>query len=159
MNRQSVAEPTAEDAPTVETQHLVADVLAAIDALAPVLEEETALVRAGRLAEAAALQPRKAELAASYLTAGRRLRNDAARRGAPAPAALAAARERHDALRALLQMNMTVIATAHAVAEGLIRGAVAEASRRKAPSTYGAAGRPREAPARSAQPVVFNRNC
>ena len=52
---------------------------------------------------------------------------------------------------ALLQINLTVLATAHAVSEGLIRGAHAEVARKNAPQTYGArAARARRAQRRAA---------
>jgi hypothetical protein len=50
-----------------------------------------------------------------------------------------------------------VLATAHAVAEGLIRGVAGELGRKRAPQTYGAAGRAMEPPLRSAQPVILSR--
>jgi hypothetical protein len=54
---------------------------------------------------------------------------------------------------------MTVVATAHAVAEDLIRGAVAEAARQRAPQTYGSGGRANAPPPRATAPVAVNRNC
>jgi hypothetical protein len=151
--------PPAVPVADPEGARRVAEIIALIDALEPVLEQETVLVRAGRLADAATLQARKTELAAGYLRASRQIKADAARLPAAARASLAAARDRHDRLRALLQMNMTVVATAHAVAEGLIRGAAAEATRRAAPQTYGAGGRPSEVSPRDVRPVALNRNC
>jgi len=49
--------------------------------------------------------------------------------------------KRHNTFRDLLQTNLTVIATAHAVSEGIIRDVSGELSRKQAPSTYGANGR------------------
>ena len=57
------------------------------------------------------------------------------------PDLLAALRKQHDTFNALLQINLTVLATAHAVSEGLIRGAHAEVARKNAPQTYGKSGR------------------
>ncbi len=136
----------------------VTAMVALIDALEPLLDQETLLVRAGRLADAAALQTRKAELAGGYRTATRQLAAGAARLSPQARTALAGMRDRHERLRARLQTNMTVVATAHAVAEGLIRGAGAEAARRNAPQTYSAGGRHSGPPAQGARPVVINCN-
>ncbi len=47
----------------------------------------------------------------------------------------------HDAFRAMLQVNLTVLATAHAVSEGIVRGVNAEIQRATCPNTYTAAGR------------------
>jgi hypothetical protein len=142
-----------------EAQRLVAEIIDLLDALEPVVEEETALARAGRLADAAALQARKAELASSYLSASQRLKTQAPHWPAAAREILMSARQRHERLRAALQVNRTVVATAHAVAEDLIRGATAEVARRNAPQTYGAGGRPSTPPPRSGPPIVVNRNC
>jgi hypothetical protein len=45
----------------------------------------------------------------------------------------------------MLQVNLTVLATAHAVSENIVRGVNAEMQRRNIPSTYTANGR-RQAP-------------
>jgi hypothetical protein len=140
-------------------QTLAAEIVGLMDSLEPVLEQETTLARTGRLANATGLQTRKAELAAGYITATQRLKAMAPRLSTPARAALAPMGKRHERLRTILQMNMTVVATAHAVAQDLIRGAAAEVLRRDAPQTYGSSGRANEPPARKAGPVVINRNC
>jgi hypothetical protein len=41
----------------------------------------------------------------------------------------------------LLRTNLTVLATAHAVSEGIIRGVSGELARKETPTTYGATGR------------------
>ena len=50
-------------------------------------------------------------------------------------------RQRHDLFRAVLQMNLTVLATAHAVSESIMRGVSAELARKATPQAYGASGR------------------
>ena len=66
-------------------------------------------------------------------------------------------RQRHDKFRALLQINLTVLATAHAVSEGIVRGVSDEMARKSAPQTYGASGRT-NAPSRSAaSPLAVSR--
>ena len=73
------------------------------------------------------------------------------------PELLAALRKQHDTFNALLQINLTVLATAHAVAEGLIRGAHAEVARKNAPQTYGSSGRASAPPRNAATPVSVSR--
>jgi hypothetical protein len=73
------------------------------------------------------------------------------------PELLAALRKQHDTFNALLQINLTVLATAHAVSEGLIRGAHAEVARKNAPQTYGNSGRTAAAPSNAAVPVSVSR--
>ncbi len=54
----------------------------------------------------------------------------------------------------MLQINLTVLATAHAVSEGIVRGVNAEIQRRNIPNTYTAAGQ-RAAPGpRNITPLV-----
>jgi hypothetical protein len=73
------------------------------------------------------------------------------------PAALDRLRNRHDAFQALLQTNLTVLATAHAVSEGIIRGVSGELARKLAPSTYGASGRANGPSAKTSQPLALSR--
>jgi hypothetical protein len=67
-------------------------------------------------------------------------------------------KHRHDQFRALLQINLTVLATAHAVAEGLVRGVAGEMAKKAAPSTYGAHGRANVPGPRAAQPMAVSRS-
>ena len=70
---------------------------------------------------------------------------------------LAALQQRHESLRTLLQTNLTVLATAHAVSEGIVRGVSNEIGRRSTPQTYGASGRS-NAPKRGAGvPLAISR--
>ena len=57
----------------------------------------------------------------------------------------------------LLQMNLTVLATAHAVSEGIIRGVSGELARTRAPQTYGASGRANAPDPRASQPLALSR--
>jgi hypothetical protein len=66
-------------------------------------------------------------------------------------------RVRHEAFRARLQTNLTVLATAHAVSEGLIRGVAGEMNRRSSPQTYGLSGRANPPSRNSAQPIAISR--
>jgi hypothetical protein len=132
--------------------------IAATDALLAMVEEETALVRAGHLREAAQLERSKAEFARSYVTDMTRLAASQPPVSQTAPELVAAFRQRHAQFHDLLRTNMTVLATAHAVSEDLIRGVSGELARKSAPQTYGASGRP-AAPGPSAiQPLAVSRS-
>jgi hypothetical protein len=74
-----------------------------------------------------------------------------------APKALDRLRRRHDTLQGLLQTNLTVLATAHAVSEGIIRGVSGELARKQAPSTYGASGRAQAPSAKASPPLAISR--
>ncbi|HTT46757.1 MAG TPA: hypothetical protein VMG39_02030 [Pseudolabrys sp.] len=127
------------------------------DQLVETIEEETARVRTGRLREAAALGETKAELARRYAAESSRIVATRALIARALPDAFAALRERHAAFQALLQTNMTVLATAHAVSEGIIRGVSAELARKRAPSTYGASGRANMPSTKANQPLAICR--
>jgi hypothetical protein len=66
-------------------------------------------------------------------------------------------RQRHDLFRAVLQMNLTVLATAHAVSESIMRGVSAELARKATPQGYGATGRAFVPPATAMQPLTLSR--
>jgi hypothetical protein len=60
--------------------------------------------------------------------------------------------------RSMLQVNLTVLATAHAVSENIVRGVNAEMQRRNMPNAYTAAGT-RAAPSpRAAMPLSVSRS-
>jgi hypothetical protein len=73
------------------------------------------------------------------------------------PDAVVSLRERHGTFQALLQINLTVLATAHAVSEGIMRGVSDEVNRKAAPQTYGASGRTVAPPRGSSQPLTVSR--
>jgi len=154
---------TARNAPCpletpAEAENLIRHLLAAMDALVATVEQETELVRAGKLKDAAALETTKAELARAYVNDTAQVKVNLPVLKKQVPELLAALRKQHDTFNALLQINLTVLATAHAVSEGLIRGAHAEVARKNAPQTYGNSGRP-VAPAKNAAvPVSVSRS-
>jgi hypothetical protein len=140
-----------------EAENLVRHLLAAMDALVATVEQETTLVRSGKLKEAVTLEGRKSELARLYAADSAQVKANLPVLAEQVPDLLAALRQHHDTFNALLQINLTVLATAHAVSEGLIRGAHGEVARKNAPQTYGKSGRP-TAPSKSiATPVSISR--
>jgi hypothetical protein len=58
----------------------------------------------------------------------------------------------------MLQVNLTVLATAHTVSEGLIRAVNTEAQRRNMPQTYTAAGQRATPGPRHAAPIAVSRS-
>jgi hypothetical protein len=145
-------------ATAAEAENLIRHLLAAMDALVATVEQETALVRAGKLKDAAALEATKAELARTYVNDTTQVKANLPVLKKQVPDLLAALRKQHDTFNALLQINLTVLATAHAVSEGLIRGAHAEVARKNAPQTYGNSGRPVAPPKNAAVPVSVSRS-
>lgn len=137
---------------------LIGQVMGTMDALLDLLDKETVLVRKGRLRAASEIEPNKTELARAYFADAERLKANAAFLTAHVRRPFDELRARHETLRARLQANLTVLATAHAVSEGLIRGVAGEVARKSAPQTYGMTGRANPLPRSSAQPIAVSRS-
>lgn len=140
-----------------EAEQVIASLNKIMDRLVDTVEEETARVRAGRLREAVELDEAKVELAGLYGVQAGRLKAAKDIVARSLPEALDRLRERHDSFQTLLQTNLTVLATAHAVSEGIIRGVSGELARKRAPSTYGASGRANPPGSRASQPMAVCR--
>lgn len=141
-----------------EAEHAIANLNKIMDRLVETVEEETARVRAGRLRDAVELDEAKVELARLYMAESERVKSAKDIIAQSLPEALDSLRKRHDAFQALLQKNLTVLATAHAVSEGIIRGVSGELARKQAPSTYGASGRANAPTAKASQPLAISRS-
>jgi hypothetical protein len=140
------AEPRLIDTPA-EARQVIGHLSDVMDALLTTVEKETELVRAGHLREAGTLEPTKSELARHYLADTARIKASMPYLRQALPQVIAALRERHHTFQTLLQINLTVLATAQAVSEGIIRGLSQEVARKEAPQTYAASGQ-RTAPNR-----------
>jgi len=140
-----------------EGEALMKHLMEVMDALLDMVEQETKLVRAGKLAEAATLEPAKAELSAAYLADATRIKASQVYLDRVKPELAAELRRRHDLFRAVLQMNLTVLATAHAVSESIMRGVSAELARKATPQAYGASGRATTPSPAARQPLTLSR--
>ncbi len=142
----------------VEARKLAEDLMEVMSALLGIIERETELVRAGKVREATALEGRKGELSRRYMVVVERLKVSQKYLAQVSPELLTTLRRHHDTFRAMLQVNLTVLATAHAVSEGIVRGVNAEMQRRNIPDTYTASGR-RAAPGpRNMTPLAVSRS-
>jgi hypothetical protein len=157
---QSPSQPLTSPAPVTtpaEAERLAAHFIEVMDMLVAVVQQETELVRAGRLAAAARLETTKGDLTRLYIADTLRLRASHTYLAQVVPDLLPPVRQRHETFRGLLQINLTVLATAHAVSEGIVRGVSGEMARKSTPQTYGSSGRT-NAPGRSAaQPLALSR--
>lgn len=141
-----------------EARKLAAELMDAMNALLGLIERETELVRAGKLREAMAFESQKQGLSRRYVGAVSQLKANQAQLAKSAPELLSTLHRHHDAFRAMLQVNLTVLATAHAVSESVVRGVNAEIQKRNVPNTYTAAGR-RAAPGpRHITPLAISRS-
>ena len=160
MNSVLASTPAPASPPTgstAEGERIIRHMMDVMDALVAAVEEETELVRAGKLAEAAQLEPSKAELSRMYIEDTARIRAAQVYLAQVAPEPVAELRQRHGLFRALLQINLTVLATAHAVSEGIMRGVSAELARKATPQAYGASGRATVPSAAALQPLTVSR--
>ena len=161
MNQPSSRQPapvTPSVSTPAEARKLAEDLVNAMSALLGVIERETELVRAGKIREAMAFEPKKTELSRHYVGVVTRLKASHPYLSKNSPDLLATLRRHHDTFRAMLQVNLTVLATAHAVSESIVRGVNAEVQRRNIPSTYGASGKRVNPEARHMRPLAVSRS-
>jgi hypothetical protein len=146
MNQQPQrqASPAAVPVPTASTvaeaRKLAENLMEVMSALLAVIERETELVRAGKIREAMALEPKKTDLSRRYVNALTYLKASQKYLFKATPELLTTLHRHHDVFRAMLQINLTVLATAHAVSESIVRGVNTEMQRRNIPNTYTAKG-------------------
>ncbi|AND90993.1 hypothetical protein ACVIWV_001615 [Bradyrhizobium diazoefficiens] len=141
-----------------QARKLAEDLMDAMSALLGLIERETELVRAGNVREAMMLESRKQELSRNYVGAVSQLKANQAQLAKSAPELLSTLHRHHDAFRAMLQVNLTVLATAHAVSESVVRGVNAEIQKRNVPNTYTAAGRRATPGPRHITPLTVSRS-
>lgn len=118
-----------------DATRLADEIIATMATLRALLEEETALIKGGKISAALALEVRKAELAGRYMQGLEAVKANALAMTRFAPDTMHTMRAAHETFSQVLALNQAVLATAHAVSEGLMRGLAAEAG-----ATPGAAG-------------------
>lgn len=155
---QQPAGPLRQIADAAEAHAVIGHLGGVMDALSDMLDQETALVRAGKLTEVARIEPAKTDLARQYVADTLRLKDAPANLRDAVATLLRPLRPRHERFQALVQTNMTVLATAHAVSESVIRGVAQEINRKAAPQTYGASGRTGAPDPRYARPFAISRS-
>jgi len=149
--------PSGPIASAAEGEALIKHLLQVMEALLDAVAEETELVRAGKLAEAVRLEATKTELSNMYLADAARIKASQIYLDRVTPDMAVELRRRHDLFRAVLQMNLTVLATAHAVSESIMRGVASELARKATPQGYGASGRAAAPAAATMQPLTLSR--
>jgi hypothetical protein len=156
--RQQAPAPIPAATTATDARKLAEDLMEVMSALLGVIERETELVRAGKLREALAFEAQKTDLSRRYVSAVAHLKASQKYLSQTAPELLTALHRHHDVFRAMLQINLTVLATAHAVSESIVRGVNTEMQSRNIPNTYTSAGR-RAAPGpRHMTPLAVSRS-
>ena len=160
MNQRPQAKPAPALAIStpVEARKFAEELMDVMSALLGIIERETKLVRAGKIPEAMRLEQQKGELSGRYMVAVESLKNAQKYLTQVSPELLTTLRRHHDTFRAMLQINLTVLATAHAVSEGIVRGVNTEIQRRNIPSTYTAAGQRAVPGPRHIKPLSVSRS-
>ena len=160
MNQRPQARPAPAKAIStpLEARKLAEELMEVMSALLCIIERETELVRAGKIGEAMRLEEQKGGLSRRYMVAVENLKNAQKYLAQVSPELLTTLRRHHDTFRALLQVNLTVLATAHAVSEGIVRGVNTEIQRKNIPSTYTAAGQRATPGPRHITPLAVSRS-
>ena len=140
-----------------EAEQLLTHIGETMVALVQVFEDETRLIRAGKLTAAAQLTPEKTSLAARYVRDIEYVKANSRFICESIPNLVEEMRMAHASFREILSRNLRVIATAQSVAEGIVRGAAEEANRSANPRGYHSNGR--AAPLKAGnRPVVVSRS-
>ena len=162
MNQHPLRREAPAPIPTASTpadaRKLAENLMDVMSALLGVIERETELVRAGKLREAMAFEPNKTDLSRRYVNAVGQLQASQKYLSQTAPELLTTLHRHHDVFRAMLQINLTVLATAHAVSESIVRGVNAEIQRRNIPNTYTSAGQRATPGPRHMTPLAVSRS-
>jgi hypothetical protein len=162
MNQHPQRQPTPAKVPVASTaaeaRKLAENLMDVMSTLLGVIERETELVRAGNIREAIALEPQKSDLSRRYVGAVTQLKASQKYLAQTAPELLTTLHRHHDVFRAMLQVNLTVLATAHAVSEGIVRGVNTEMQRRNIPNTYTSAGQRAVPGPRHITPLAVSRS-
>jgi hypothetical protein len=140
-----------------EAEQAIGEMTLLIEKLSAIIEQETVLVRAGKLRNAMALEATKSQLAGQLFVAGERLKAGTKALGG-VPAHCKGLAKVQDNFQALLQKNMVVLATAHAVSEGIMRRLSSDLARKASPQVYGASGRSATPNPRHGRPLAVSRS-
>jgi len=157
MRRDAPGPITAASTP-VEARKLAENLMEHMSSLLAVIERETELVRAGKLREALEFEANKTDLSRRYVGAVGQLQANQKYLSQSSPELFATLHRNHDTFRAMLQINLTVLATAHAVSESIVRGVNSEMQQRNIPNTYTAAGRRATPGPRHITPLAVSRS-
>ncbi len=142
-----------DELPAVE---LCTRAMSALDQLVTVMNEETTLLRAGRLKDASVLTGEKTALAQDYVGLVRSIQRQTARLLKEAPDAVRALRSGHERLATQLAENLRALSTAKAVTEDILTDVAQAVGQKSQTRTYGATGQMANAP-QVARGIAINR--
>lgn len=143
---------TADDA-----AKLVAATIDALDALEPLVGQETVSLRAGRIQEALAIADGKAEAGRRYMDLIETLKSNAIAMGRFRPPGLELLKRRHRLFADALALNAAVLTTARTVSESVMRELSAEIAGSLNPQGYGARGNAMSAYTAQTRPLAVSK--
>ena len=129
----------------------------ALTALVDIMNQETVLLRAGRMRQAGELTPEKTRMAQDYVTFARAVQRQNVRLKQDAPDAIERLRLGHERLATQMAENLRVLATAKMVTEDLLTDVARIVGQQDRTKTYGQAGTISTSPANSARGIAVNR--
>jgi hypothetical protein len=136
---------------------LIARVESTLKALVEVMNEETTLLRAGRLKDAGELTSNKTRLAQDYVGLSRSVQRQLFRLRDEVPNELARLRSGHERLATQMAENLRVIATAKDVTESVLTDVAETIGAQARTKTYGASGSVQPATNGHARGIAINR--
>lgn len=128
-----------------------------LDALCRAMNEETTLLRAGRVKDAARHTAEKTRLAQEYVTYVRTVQRQSARLLKEAPQAVQLLRTGHEQLVTQMAENLRVIATARTVTEDLLTDVAVAVGQEQRTTGYGNSGKLQSSKAPAVRGLSVNR--
>jgi hypothetical protein len=134
--------PAAAPSPPIasprDAERLAEKLIGLMAVLEDVVGRETDLLRAARLKDATALAQAKTDAARDYVHGLEALKTNAIALARWAPGSVDQLRKAQSRLSDALAVNMTVLATARSVSEGIVRSLASELAAPRTLNTYGA---------------------
>lgn len=137
FDRMRVVDERPRISNALEAEKLIETVMETLGALSHVVGEETGLVKAGRLKDAMEREARKAELAGTYMKGVEQVKLNAVALARFAPEKVKRLKTAHLAFQDLIDLNQTVLATARAISESIMRDLATDTNRQNRAPGYG----------------------
>lgn len=131
--------------------------MSVLEELVTVMNEETTLLRAGRIRETGTVTAEKTALAQDYVGLVRSIQRQTGRLLKEAPEAVTALRAGHERLATQMAENLRVLATARTVTDTILSDVAQAVGQRDRAKTYGADGGVNRGGATPAQGIAVNR--
>ena len=145
------------DLDNLPARELVARVEATLNSLVSIMNQETTLLRAGHVRDAALLTGDKTRLAQDYVGLSRSVQRQLFRLRDEAPADLKRLQSGHEKLATQMAENLRVIATAKDVTESVLTDVAESMGAQNRTRTYGATGSMQSTASGHARGIAINR--